>query len=106
VASFTGCAFRLKGNAASLLDFRGNTVMYLPRVAWEFGDGIDAIEVSGWSQAAAIERGKGRVVLFGEAAMLTSQIGGNGTAIGFTAMESRDNEQLLLNVLHWLSFAL
>ena len=106
VASFTGCAFRLKGNAESLLDFRGNTVMYLPRVAWEFDDGINAIEVAGWSQAAAIEQGKGRVVLFGEAAMLTSQIGGNGTALGFAAKQAQDNEQLLLNVLHWLSFAL
>ena len=106
VASFTGCAFRLKGNAESLLVFRGNTVMYLPRVAWEFDDGINAIEVAGWSQAAAIEQGNGRVVLFGEAAMLTSQIGGNGAALGFTATQARDNEQLLLNVLHWLSFAL
>ena len=106
VASFTGCAFRLKGNAKSLLDFKGNTVMYLPRVAWEFDDGINAIEVAGWSQAAAIEQGKGRVVIFGEAAMLTSQIGGNGTDLGFKATEARDNEQMLLNVLHWLSLAL
>jgi hypothetical protein len=103
VASFTGSAFRVRGSIESLLTFRGDTIMYLPDVAWQFSDFASSLSISGWSQGAAIERGEGRVVLFGEAAMLTSQQA-SGVTIGFGAPEALDNQQLLLNILHWLTF--
>jgi hypothetical protein len=52
----------------------------------------------GRSQALALEFGKGRVVVFGEAAMLTAQdrnFGMNYPGI--------DNRQMALNVMHWLT---
>jgi hypothetical protein len=79
-------------------------VMYSPRVAWEFDQFTRTTNVSGWSQGAAIERGRGRVVLFSEAASLTSQQMQDGTTAGFRSPEARDNEQLALNIVHWLSF--
>ena len=106
IATFTGSAFRVNESTASLLVFRGNTVMYSPRVAWKFDQYSRTRDVAGWSQGAAIERGRGRVVLFGEAAMLSSQRAQDGATVGFRSPEARDNEQLLLNVLHWLSFVL
>ena len=104
IATFTGSAFHVNESTAALLVFRGDAVMYSPRVAWEFDQFTRTTNVSGWSQGAAIERGRGRVVLFGEAAMLTSQQMQDGTTAGFRSPEARDNEQLALNVVHWLSF--
>ena len=45
-----------------------------------------------------MEFGKGRVVICGEAAMFTSQMGDAGMNYPGT-----DNKQLLLNIAHWLS---
>ena len=53
---------------------------------------------AGRAQALAIELGKGRVVVFGEAAMLTAQEKNFG--MNYPGMDDR---QLALNVMHWLS---
>ena len=55
------------------------------------------ISAKGRCQGLALELGKGRVVVCGEAAMFTSQ---NGDGINFPGV---DNRQLLLNIAHWLS---
>ena len=55
----------------------------------------------GWSQGVALEFGKGRVVVLGEAAMLTAQRQ-NGRSFGMQ-FPGTDNRQLALNVMHWLS---
>jgi hypothetical protein len=48
--------------------------------------------------------GKGRVAVFGEAAMFSAQLAGRGGApMGMNAPEAAQNYKLLLNVLHWLS---
>jgi hypothetical protein len=49
-------------------------------------------------QALAMPYGKGRVVIWGEAAMLTVQFGPDGMNYPGT-----DNKQLVLNVAHWLT---
>lgn len=53
---------------------------------------------AGRAQAVALPFGKGRVVVFGEAAMLTAQNRNFGLNYPGT-----DNKQLVLNVMHWLS---
>ncbi|MGI9258133.1 MAG: hypothetical protein ACR2QQ_04810, partial [Gammaproteobacteria bacterium] len=106
IATFTGSAFRVNEPSVSLLAFRGNAVMHSPRVAWEFNQFARTRDVAGWSQGAALERGRGRVVLLGEAAMLTSQQMQDGSSAGFRSPEAQDNEQLALNILRWLSFVL
>ena len=48
--------------------------------------------------------GKGRVVVMGEAAMLTAQLAGAEKAkFGGLNQTGIDNRQLALNIMHWLS---
>jgi hypothetical protein len=58
---------------------------------------------AGRSQGLALELGKGRVVVLGEAAMLSAQLAGPGRRpMGMNA-PGIDNRQLALNIMHWLS---
>lgn len=53
---------------------------------------------------ALLPLGKGRVAVFGEAAMFTAQLAGpNRVQVGMNAPEAAGNHQLLLNTLHWLT---
>ena len=55
------------------------------------------------SQGLAFEYGAGRVVVLGEAAMLTAQIRGpEKIPFGMNVL-GNDNRQLGLNIMHWLS---
>ena len=48
-------------------------------------------------------RGKGRVVVQGEAAMLSAQISGSEKRRMGMNVPGNDNKQYVLNVMHWLS---
>lgn len=61
-----------------------------------------AVSAAGRSQAEALEFGKGRVVVLGEAAMLTAQVAPSGFRFGMN-LSGIDNRQLALNIMHWLS---
>jgi hypothetical protein len=63
-------------------------------------DPLNATTVSakGRCQALTLELGKGRIAIWGEAAMLTVQHPGDG--LNYPGV---DNKQLLLNTAHWLS---
>jgi hypothetical protein len=51
--------------------------------------------------------GKGRVAIFGEAAMFSAQLGGpQKLPMGMNAPVAKQNPQFLLNVMHWLSVLL
>ena len=61
------------------------------------------VSVAGWGQGIAFKAGKGRVVMLGEAAMLSAQIAGvEKLKMGMNHPGS-DNKQLALNIVHWLS---
>ena len=75
---------------------RGSDV--LVSVAYE-----NPVPVPGWSQGLALEYGRGRVVVLGEAAMLTARLSGyDGRPIGMNT-PGYDNRQLALNIMHWLT---
>lgn len=58
---------------------------------------------AGKAQGLAMKLGKGRVVILGEAAMLTAQINDrDGTPFGMN-VPGNDDRQLALNIMHWLS---
>ena len=58
---------------------------------------------AGRSQGLAMEFGKGRVVVLGEAAMLSAQLAGpRRRPMGMNA-PGLDNRQLALNIMHWLT---
>jgi hypothetical protein len=48
--------------------------------------------------------GKGRVAIFGEAAMFSAQLAGpQKLPMGMNAPVAKQNPQFMLNVMHWLS---
>ncbi len=61
---------------------------------------------AGRAQALAFKVGKGRVVVHGEAAMLSAQIAGPEKFKMGMNVEGYDNKQYALNIMHWLSGSL
>jgi hypothetical protein len=95
VLTFTGQS--LKGSKGS------TALLSLSAKAYDVtdpGDPLKAKTVSaaGRAQALALPFGKGRAVVFGEAAMLTAQ----NTNFGMN-YPGTDDRQLTLNVMHWLT---
>ena len=58
---------------------------------------------TGRAQSLALKVGKGRVVVQGEAAMLSAQIAGPEKFKMGMNYEGYDNKQYALNVMHWLT---
>jgi hypothetical protein len=58
---------------------------------------------AGRAQGVAFELGKGRVVVMGEAAMLTAQVTADGKRRFGMSWPNNDDRQLALNIAHWLS---
>jgi hypothetical protein len=63
----------------------------------------EMVSAAGRAQALAMKVGKGRVVIQGEAAMLSAQITGQEKFKMGMNFEGYDNKQYALNVVHWLS---
>jgi hypothetical protein len=104
VATFTGQAFRLEGAGAPLLKFPSGFVSVQPTRAWEFTESQERQDLDGWLQGAAVVHGRGRVAVFGEAAMFTAQRASTShEPMGLNAPIAAQNAQFVLNVLHWLS---
>jgi hypothetical protein len=104
VATFTGSAFRVERGGRPVLLFGPQVISLEPEVAWQFKPETPKVDVRGWLQGATLRHGKGRVAVFGEAAMFTAQLAGpNKNKIGMNAPEAPQNAQLLLNVMHWLT---
>ncbi|MFZ1677365.1 MAG: DUF4350 domain-containing protein [Saprospiraceae bacterium] len=103
IVSFTGQGFKIPHDATSILTFDENYNCLMPDTAWVFPEGTPRINMKGWSQGAYLTYGKGRVVLFGEAAMFTAQLSGElQTKVGMNSEKAPENFQLLLNIVHWL----
>jgi hypothetical protein len=62
-----------------------------------------SVSVAGQAQGLAIKFGKGRVVMMGEAAMLSAQVSGSQNRPMGMNVPGSDNKQLALNIMHWLS---
>jgi uncharacterized protein (DUF2249 family) len=104
VASFTGSAFQIPTDAAPLMVLGPSVVSMMTTVAGRFEASTPRNPVGGWYQGAVMRVGKGRVAVFGEAAMFSAQLAGpNKNAMGMNAPAAARNPQFLLNVMHWLS---
>lgn len=111
VLTFTGEAVRADAPAVGFLRLSDAALARSPKAVVEHR-GADVImsvtyenpvAVPGWSQGVALEWGKGRVVVLGEAAMLTARLRQNdGARIGMN-VPGYDNRQLALNLMHWLT---
>jgi hypothetical protein len=105
VVTFTGQAFQAVVPVDTLLEFGPDAETYLPVAA---GTGFDEktprLSTPGWIHAAVLRVGQGRVAFFGEAAMFSAQVTGpRRQPMGLNHPRARRNEQLLLNVMHWLT---
>jgi len=62
-----------------------------------------SVSAAGRAQAIALKFGKGRVLVQGEAAMLSAQISGTEKHQMGMNVPGNDNKQYVLNLMHWLS---
>ena len=104
VTAFTGQAFRLEGAGEGLMTLGHDVVLLMPEVAWQFSKLTPSMSASRMLQGAVLRFGKGRVAVFGEAAMFSAQVAGpNRIPAGMNDPSAAQNAQFLLNVVHWLS---
>jgi hypothetical protein len=104
VATFTGSAFQVEGDAQPLLILGPSVSSFMTSVAGQITSETPRVPVKGWYQGAVMRFGKGRVAVFGEAAMFSAQLAGpNRGPMGMNAPVASQNPQFLLNVMHWLS---
>lgn len=66
-------------------------------------DSTTDVSAAGRAQGIAFKFGKGRVVVLGEAAMLSAQVVGPDKRPMGMNVPGNDNRQLALNIMHWLS---
>jgi hypothetical protein len=103
VATFTGQGFETIADVTPLMVFGATAVSLMPDSAWKFTSSTPRVAAAGWRQGAVRQFGAGRVAIFGEAAMFTSQTCGNNVPMGFNAPAASQNSQFVLNVVRWLS---
>jgi hypothetical protein len=107
VRSFTGQAFEVPDDAVVLLRMPAHAVALLPAEAWKFDEKTPRQDVGGWAVIAAREHGRGRVLVAGEAAMLSARYvrleSGAWEPVGFQVPEAHDNLVLVINALRWLA---
>lgn len=63
----------------------------------------ESTSAAGRAQAVALKFGKGRVLVQGEAAMLSAQVSGPDKRTMGMNVPGNDDRQYVLNVMHWLS---
>jgi hypothetical protein len=97
VRSFTGQSLKGPEGSAGILNL-SPTATDSPSY-----DSQTSVSAAGRSQALAMKVGKGRVVVQGEAAMLTAQISGPDKRTMGMNVPGNDNKQYALNLMHWLS---
>jgi len=104
VKSLGGSAFKIPANAKPLLTLGKGANSFMSDIPLQVTAGSHRISMDGWYQGAVLELGKGRVAVFSEAMMFTSQVYiPTGKKMGLVSYGAEQNEQFLLNVMHWLS---
>ena len=106
VRTFTGQAFRIDREHEPLLTLARGSILKLPSEAWVFKPTTPEIPAAGMLQGAVLEFGRGRIAVFGEAAMFSAQevLHDDGRLLmGMNRDDAAQNPQFLLNVMHWLS---
>jgi hypothetical protein len=118
VATYAGSAFKPPKGAIPVMEFGPKSKSHERQTGEK--------DIEGWCQGAVMKVGKGRLAVFGEAAMFSAQqspgaiwrfdlpLGKEMTfrmvlfgqkRFGMNTPEGKQNHQLLLNVMHWLSRA-
>ena len=97
IIAFTGQSLKGPADSFAFMKLADSAVDAMP------GQNPNPASAAGRAQGIALKFGKGRVVLLGEAAMLSAQLAGpNKMPFGMNR-PGIDNRQLALNIMHWLS---
>lgn len=102
IYTFTGQAFNCPAGATPIVVLDKKFKLWLPKVAWQFDHDTQKMEGKGKVQGAFMNYGKGRLVVFGEAAMFSAQIAGGNAKMGFNHPLAKNNPRFLLRLIHWL----
>jgi len=103
ILTFSGHAFLFPPEATSFMTFDSLYFQWIPEQAWQLRN-IEPHSINNYSQGAYRKFGQGRVVILGEAMMMTAQLGAGLSMIklGMNAPDAPYNYQILLNIIHWL----
>jgi hypothetical protein len=99
--TFGGQAFEIPGDAVPVIILSEDFEVKIPQAAWQFSKETETVDGKGLAQGAYMNYGKGRLVIFGEAAMFTAQLHGRNK-MGMNVKSASQNAQFLLNTIHWL----
>ncbi len=103
IKTFTGQAFKIPNKATSILKTNEKLVVYLPDTMWRFSEKTKRFSAKNLSQGAVMKFKKGKIAVFGEAAMFTAQLAGRDRfKVGMNSEEAKENYKLLLNIVNWL----
>ncbi len=101
--TFTGSAFRAPPDAKPVITFPSGFKVH--QCGLPCPPGVPETDAAGHLQGAVMSFGKGRVAVFGEAAMFSAQIILNPQPFrfGFGAPGAEQNRQFILNLTRWLA---
>ncbi|SDR71793.1 hypothetical protein SAMN05216503_0586 [Polaribacter sp. KT25b] len=105
VTTFTGSSFTIPKRAIGILKFLKGDYCLTPQIAWQFNDDTPSIDLVNSYQGAILNFGKGKIAVFGEAAMFTAQTITNNSGtfkFGFHSEQAPNNIEFIRNVLFWL----
>lgn len=95
--SFTGQSLKGPAGSVAILNL-ADSATDSPHITAEL-----SASAAGRAQAVALKFGRGRVLVQGEAAMLSAQISGPEKHQMGMNVPGNDNKQYVLNIMHWLS---
>jgi hypothetical protein len=100
VISFTGQSLKGPNDSIAFMKLADTAVDFTPGPQGSEGTTKSA---AGRAQGIAFKFGKGRVVVLGEAGMMSAQLAGPDKRKFGMNRPGIDNRQLALNIMHWLS---
>jgi hypothetical protein len=97
VIAFTGQSLKGPANSVAFMKLADTAMDAMP------GVNTNPVSAAGRAQGIAMKFGKGRVIILGEAGMLSAQVVGAQRMQFGMNRPGIDNRQLALNIMHWLS---
>ena len=97
IIAFTGQSLKGPADSVAFMKLSDTAVDAMP------GVNTNRTPAAGRAQGIAMKIGKGRVIVLGEAGMLSAQIAGPQQLKFGMNRPGIDNRQLALNIMHWLS---
>ena len=97
VIAFTGQSLKGPAHGFAFMKLADTAMDAMP------GGNTNPVSAAGRAQGIAMKFGKGRVIILGEAGMLSAQVVGAQRMPFGMNRPGIDNRQLALNIMHWLS---